>query len=64
VSDHVAVRVPGEPGGLVGELDAAEHERHALDQSVGVDADSHPEIGAHPSGSWRRTRPSKTDTVS
>ena len=38
VRDHVAVGVAGEPARMV-ELDAAEDERHALDERVRVDAD-------------------------
>src|SRR5436309_1974039 len=55
VRDHVAVGVAREPSPRV-DLDPAENERHTLDERVRVDADSHP----HPSGSWRRSRRSKT----
>ena len=41
-------------------VDAAEHERHAVAERVGVDADADAE-SRHPSGSWRLHRPpSKT----
>ena len=38
VSDHIAVGVAGEPARVV-DLDPAEHERHAVVEGVGVDAD-------------------------
>ncbi len=62
VGDDIAVRVAGEPG-LAGELDAADDERRVLGEGVGVDADPDPQP-AHPSGSWRAVRASKTVTVS
>ena len=62
VRDHVAVGVAREPARVV-EADAAEHERHAVLERVGVDAHADPELG-HPSGSCRPRRASKTVTVS
>ena len=62
VRDDVAVGVPGEPPRLVRELDAAEHERNALGEGVSVHPDPDPD--AHGSLSCRRTRRSKTETVS
>ena len=59
VGHDVAVRVPREPG-LVGELDAAEDERHARVEPVRVDA----QPDSHPSGTSRALRWSKTVTVS
>ena len=52
VSDHIAVRVPGQAPGRV-QLDSAEDESPALDELVSVGA----ETDSHPSGSCRRLRP-------
>ena len=61
VSD-VGVGVPAQPE-LVGDLDAAEDQRPARDEAVAVVADPD-RAGAHPSGSIRRSRPSKTQISS
>ena len=42
------------------DLDPAEDERDAFDQGMRVDSDA----DSQPSGSWRRSRRSKTVTVS
>jgi hypothetical protein len=43
VRDDVAVRVAGKPA-LAGKPDAAEHERHTLDEGVRVDAETDSEL--------------------
>ena len=57
VGQHVGVRVPRETS-LAGDLDAAEDQRPAVGEAVGVDADA--AAHRHPIGSSRRSRPSKT----
>src|SRR5438874_3001 len=60
--DHVAVRVAREAARRV-DRDAPEHERNTVREGMRVDAEPDPEL-AHPSGSCRRCRRSKTLTVS
>lgn len=71
VGEHVAVGVPGEPAGML-DADAAENERHAVGESVRVEAEADPVVAqplirgsgfGHPSGSIRRCRPSNIATV-
>ena len=59
--DHVPVGVPGQPARMI-ETDTAEDERNSLDERMRVHAQPDPKL-AHPSGSWRALRPSKTVTV-
>src|SRR4029077_17869788 len=62
MDDHVAVRVTRETG-LAGEVDACEHERHPVLEPMRIDPEPDAEI-AHPSGSSRASRRSKSVTVS
>ena len=59
--DHVPVGVPGQPARMI-ETDTAEDERNSLDERVRVHAQPDAKL-AHPSGSCRALRPSKTVTV-
>ena len=66
VRDHIAVGMAGEPARAV-DPDAAEDERDTVLERVRIDAEPDPHLGvarAHPSGSWRGSRLSKTVTVS
>jgi hypothetical protein len=61
MGDDVAVRVSGEAAVVV-ELNASEDEWDPVRKRVRVDAKPDAKL-AHPSGSWRGFRPSKTVTV-
>ena len=58
VREDVGIGVPGEPLLRARDLHPAEHQRAPRGEPVRVVADTRP--GAHPSGSRRRSRPSKT----
>ena len=62
MGDHITVRMTGKPAGRL-DHDPAENERNALGERVRVHAQPDAEL-AHPSGSCRRSRSSKTVTVS
>src|SRR5699024_3388082 len=55
--DHVAIRMAGEPARML-EANAAEHERHAVLERVGVDADPDAELAhaSHEATSSRSAR--------
>ncbi len=60
MADDVRVRVALEAS-IVLQRDAPEHERAAGDEPVGIEARA--DAIAHPSGSWRGSRPRKAVTV-